>query len=269
MSKKDITINKIDIINKSFGVYSSEVIPPASYTCNKGDKQFSRFFYIIKGKIVFGKDTENELVAKEREIVFLPNDVTYKSEWLSGEKGKYISVNFAFDMQYINLPDEICIVATDQYGVTLEVFENLLQIWEKGELGYEIEMISGIYKLTHLVFKDMTYQKIKNRNNIIYKGILYMENHYVENVTVAQLADMCHTSEGNFRRLFKKYKKMSPIAYRNYLRMKKAIMLINSREYTIAEVADAVNMSNITYFYKIFKKTFGKTPKELIDFIDE
>ena len=82
----------------------------------------------------------------------------------------------------------------------------------------------------------MTYKSIKSKNNVIYKGILYLENHYLEDITVEQLADMCHTSEGNFRRLFKKYKNMPPISYRNYLRMKKALMLLNSKEYSIVEV---------------------------------
>ncbi len=269
MGKKDIKINKIDIINKSFGVYSSEVNPPDSYVCNKGDKEFARFFYVSEGTIIFEKNTEKEIRVTKGEVVFLPYDVTYKSEWDVEQKGKYISVNFAFDIQYISLPEEICIVARDKHYVILEMFEELFEIWSKGELGYEIEILSGIYKIVHYVFKDMAYRTIKSKNNIIYKGILYIENHYVEDITVEQLAKMCHTSEGNFRRLFKKYKNMSPITYRNYLRMKKALMLINTKEYTITEVAEAVNMPNISYFYKCFKKTFGKTPKELLDFIEE
>ena len=38
MGKTDIAINKVEIINESFGVYSREVIPPVPYVCNKGDK---------------------------------------------------------------------------------------------------------------------------------------------------------------------------------------------------------------------------------------
>ncbi|UKI38466.1 MAG: AraC family transcriptional regulator [Clostridiales bacterium] len=45
----------------------------------------------------------------------------------------------------------------------------------------------------------------------------------MQDISVGDLAKMCSTSEGNFRRLFKKYKNMSPITYRNYLRIKKSV----------------------------------------------
>lgn len=268
MGINEITINKIEIMNNSFGVYSAEVIPPDTYICRKGDKQFSRFFYVVNGSIIFDKGTDKELRVKKNEIVFLPNNITYKSEWDTFERGKYISLNFVIDDGYISLPGKICTVAYDRYGVFLDMFEKLFDVWSKGALGCEIEVLSGVYQVIHQVFYEMTYRKIKSKNNVIYKGIMYLESHYLEDITINQLADMCHTSEGNFRRLFKKYKNMSPITYRNYLRMKKALTLIHSKEYTITEVAEAVNIPNVSYFYKMFKKTFGKTPKELMDFIE-
>lgn len=268
MSINEIRINKIEIINKSFGGYSGEVIPPDAYVCKKNDKQFSRFFYVVNGSIVFDKGTSKELRVNKNEIVFLPNNITYKSEWDTAEKGKYISLNFVIDDGYLSLPKKICTVVYDRLGTFLEMFEKLFDVWSKGALGYEIEFISGVYQVMHQVFCEMEYGKIKSNNNVIYKGIMYLENHYLEDITINQLADMCHTSEGNFRRLFKKYKNMPPISYRNYLRMKKALMLINSKEYSIIEIANAVNMPDIPYFYKTFKKVYGKTPKEMLNFIE-
>lgn len=269
MGINEILINKVKILNNSFGVYSAEVIPPSADTCNKNDKQFSRFFYVVNGTIIFNKGTAREIRVNKNEIAFLPYDVTYKSEWGMKEKGKYISVNFVLEDSYVRLPDEISVVSRDNHGILLDIFKNLFDVWTKGELGFEIEILSGVYKIMHHVFCEMAYQKIKSKNNVIYEGILYIENHYLEDITIEQLAKMCHTSEGNFRRLFKKYKNMPPITYRNYLRMKKALMLIKSKEYSITEVANAVNMPDLPYFYKTFKKTFGKTPKELINFIED
>lgn len=269
MGLNEISINKVKILNNSFGVYSGEVIPPSYDICRKGDKQFSRFFYVVSGSIIFNKGTRNEIVVKKNEVAFLPYDITYKSEWGMQENGRYISVNFVLEDSYVSLPEGISVVAKDKHGVILDIFENLFDVWKKGELGFEIEILSGVYRIMHHVFCEMSYQKIKSKNNVIYEGILYIENHYLEDITIEQLAEMCHTSEGNFRRLFKKYKNMPPITYRNYLRMKKALMMLHSKEYSIVEVANAVNMPDIPYFYKTFKKTFGKTPKELTTFIED
>ena len=37
--------------------------------------------------------------------------------------------------------------------------------------------------------------KLKLKENVIYKGIIYLENHYIEEVTVEDLAEMCNISE--------------------------------------------------------------------------
>lgn len=261
----EIKINKNYPPNMSFGVYSNVVIPPDSYVCKKNDRMFSRFFYIKKGMILFNRGTENEIRAGKGDIVFLPSDVTYRSAWDTSDKGEYITLHFNMKEGYVSLPNELCIIAKDNKGIYGEMFENLLEVWERGALGYELEILSGIYRVIHQIFCDMTYKKIKNKNSIIYPGILYLENHYLEDVTVEQLAKMCNTSEGNFRRLFKKYKKMPPVSYRNYLRIKKAAILINSGECNVGEAARAVNISDICYFNKIFKKIYGKTPREFIN----
>ena len=99
---------------------------------------------------------------------------------------------------------------------------------------------------------------------MIYKGIIFLENNYLQDISVGNLAEMCSTSEGNFRRLFKKYKNMSPITYRNYLRIKKACDLLGSGEYSVAEAAEAVNIPDVCYFYKLFAKFMNTTPKSFI-----
>ncbi len=264
MNDWEIKITKFDSINRKFGVFSNKVVPPSAYVCVKNDRMFSRFFYVVKGKIIFDKGTENELEVSCGEIAYLPNDVTYKSEWDIGGEGEYIALHFILDEFYVKLPDKICIVANDVHGIYLEMFNNLMDIWNKGALGYEFEILSGIYKVMHQVFSDITYKKIKNKNDIIYKGILYLENHYLEDITVEYLAKLCNTSEGNFRRLFRKYKKMPPVTYRNYLRIKKAAVLLETGEYNISEAAEAVNIPDVCYFHKNFKNFFGCTPTEYL-----
>ena len=95
--------------------------------------------------------------------------------------------------------------------------------------------------------------------------MLYLENHYLEDITTKKLADMCNTSESSFRRYFKKEKNMSPITYRNHLRIKKAYELIMSGEYNVSEVAAIVNIPDICYFNKLFKRTYNISPGSLLN----
>lgn len=247
-----------------FGVFMGVVRTPDTYICTENDKPFSRFFYVTNGTITFDKGTEKEISASAGTIVYLPNNITYKSEWSAGEDGKYISVNFQLDELYITLPDRICIAAVDKNGYYLNMFRNIYDIWIKDALGYKIEVLSEIYRLIYCLMNDSIYSRAKTEHHIIYKGILYLENNYLSDVSVKELAKMCNTCESIFRRLFRRYKQMSPVTYKNYLRIQKACDLLRTGEYSVTEAAYAVNIDDISYFHKLFTRFMGCTPKKFI-----
>ena len=144
------------------------------------------------------------------------------------------------------------------------MFKNAYNIWLRGSIGYKLEVLSELYKILYSLENDILRRYTKQKHQMIYKGIIFLENNYLQEVSVGDLAKMCSTSEGNFRRLFKKYKNMSPVTYRNYLRIKKACDLLGSGEYSIAEAAEAVNIPDVCYFYKLFSKFMNVTPKSFV-----
>lgn len=247
-----------------FGVFYHPVTPPSNFFCKKGAKTFSRFFYVVSGEIIFNKNTDDELHAPAGSVIYLPNDVSYHSEWSIEDKCLSISFNFILDETYVRLPDKICIAATDTNGLYLDLFNQAYNIWQKGAIGYKLETLSVFYKLLNHLYVDLKCEEISVKHKSISKGILYIENHYLEDFDVGAIAEMCNTSESNFRRLFKKYIKMSPITYKNYLRIKKAQELLRTGEYTVTEVAAEVNISDICYFNKLFKRFSDVTPHKLI-----
>ena len=250
--------------NTNFGVYRGEVSVPDRYVCTKNAKMFTRFFYVVKGTIVFDKGTNHMVIAPKGSIVYLPYDITYISEWENDENGEYISINFMLQDFYVQLPNHICIAAIDKTGSYLELFINAYEAWEKGAIGYRLALLSDVYKLLYFLFRDSTYKNYKKQHSSIYKGIFYLENHYTEDFSVEFLADMCNISAGSFRRHFKSYRKMSPITYRNYLRIQKAKELIQSGEYNITEAANSVNIPDLCYFNKLFRKYYQISPSDFL-----
>jgi transcriptional regulator GlxA family with amidase domain len=69
-------------------------------------------------------------------------------------------------------------------------------------------------------------------------------------------------SETAFRRSFREYTGLSPVEYRNKLRMEEADRLIRSGEYSVREAAEAVGCFNGSFFAKTYKSYFGHTPRE-------
>lgn len=248
-----------------FGVFSGVVPTPDEYECKDDDKPFSRFFYVENNTIIFNSGTEEEVCAKIGDIVYLPNNVTYKSKWPGGTEGRYISVNFQAEEQYLRLPDKICIAASDKNEYYHNMFRKIYDIWIKGAFGYKFEVLSEIYRLVYTLANDSLRLNTKSKHQAIYKGILYLEDNYLEDISVEELSFMCNVSESSFRRLFKSYKGMSPITYKNYLRIIKSCDLLRTGEYTVKEAAYAVNIPDICYFYKLFTRFIGITPKEYLN----
>ena len=71
----------------------------------------------------------------------------------------------------------------------------------------------------------------------------------------------CNMSEVNFRRLFKEYTGMSPIEYRNNIRLINAKNKLQSDEYNVSETAELCGFSNLSFFIRLYKKKYGCTPK--------
>lgn len=246
--------------SKLLGVYSGHVRLPDRYVCRKNDKPFHRFFYIVNGIISFQYGDKKTASFKKGDIAFLPSDITYISEWVGPEEGDYISVNFTLDNTSIIFPDTICAVSKDTSGIYYEMFRAMYNTWHAGALGYKFAMLSDLYRLLNLFFLDSEKRQLKEKYKDIHKGILYIENHYIEDIDIKEIARKCNTSESNFRRLFKQYKHMPPITYRNYLRIKKAQELLYSREYNVTEAAAAVNIFDLCYFNRLFKHFTGVSP---------
>lgn len=249
-----------ELASRTFGVYSHTVEPPAYYHCPAGSRFYCRLFYVVSGETIFDRGLETELTAAAGTIVFLPSDVDYVSEWIPGVEGLYINFTFMPNDFYLTLPNRMCIAAFDGDGSYLEIFSQALHTWNAGAPGYKLEVLSELYKILHKLFVDSTATQIKNSYRNIYKGILYIENHYLEEIDVRDVAQMCHLSESRFRKYFKEYKKMSPITYRNFLRIKRAKELLESGEYNVTEAAAAVNVPDVCYFYRLFQKFYQVAP---------
>ena len=251
----------------SFSVTEKTVFPPEAFVCQSGMVLRERFFYIVKGKIIFNDGSGTEKVYKEGDIVYLPYNVTYRSRWDTAENGKYLSINFVLRDEkdkIISFADSISLLVCDKKKEFLTLFNDLRRVWFAGSFGYKLEMRSKFYEILYRLSVNAEYSSLKSSRNTIYRAILYLENHYLQNITAAELADMINVKECMFRRAFKAEKGMSPVKYRNMLRLKKAYEMLSSGEYSVVETAISTNFDDPGYFSKIFKKQYGKSPSECI-----
>ena len=102
----------------------------------------------------------------------------------------------------------------------------------------------------------------ENETSRISSAVYYVENHYTEDIDLSHLAKMSYISEAHLFRLFKKETGMSPIEYKNALRIKKAEELLLDNELTVSDISELIGFENSCYFSRIFKKYTALSPLE-------
>ena len=95
---------------------------------------------------------------------------------------------------------------------------------------------------------------------------LYLDEHLCDcELRVTTLAELYGTSEVYFRKEFRKYYQLSPIEYIKKHRLELACQLLNTKLYSISEVAMNAGFDSVSYFSAEFRREIGCSPREYRD----
>lgn len=101
--------------------------------------------------------------------------------------------------------------------------------------------------------------------NLIQTALLYIEEHYSENITLLTLADVLYLHPTYLSRLFKDKTGKNFLKYLTDLRIEKSKLLLTDCSLKIYDISTMVGYDSSKYFSKIFKSTIGMTPHEYRD----
>ena len=131
----------------------------------------------------------------------------------------------------------------------------------KGKILQLITYLTRNYAKAVLTEKEsLKHMKKLERLNTVRQ---YIEEHYMENITNADLAELVHLSEDRFNHLFKECLGLSPLQYINDLRLNRAMDLLKKGRCSASEAAGMVGFEDYNYFGRIFRRKFGVTPTQV------
>ena len=90
----------------------------------------------------------------------------------------------------------------------------------------------------------------------------YIELHYREPITVAQLTRMAHMSESSLMRQFHRVLSRSPIEHVIRVRILKAAEQLQRGDARVSEAALACGFTDSNYFSRQFRRIMGTSPRE-------
>lgn len=150
--------------------------------------------------------------------------------------------------------------------VLTEIFEKLTHSFSSGEPGYELEAEALLYQFFFFLYRNVPYKRVKLENREVIEKlkivIQYIKENYQRQITVSDLAGICHFSEYYFMRFFKKYMNMTCIEYVNQYRMEIAAGKLADDRQSITDIALDTGFQNISYFNRVFKKSYRMTPTQ-------
>ncbi|NLM74901.1 MAG: AraC family transcriptional regulator [Clostridiaceae bacterium] len=102
-----------------------------------------------------------------------------------------------------------------------------------------------------------------SRYNKLRPVLDYIDNNYMNNPTMDELASLINVSPQYFCRIFNNVLGIRPFTYLNLIKLRNAKeLLIKHPEMQIKEVASKVGYNDVSYFCAVFKKHEGVTPME-------
>lgn len=115
------------------------------------------------------------------------------------------------------------------------------------------------FLLEHCAEHPVALEAVDDRFGRVRK---WLEEHYLESVTVDELAKMAGVAKSYFFRAFKKAFGMPPLTYQQMLRIEAAKTLLKATSLNCNEIAWRSGFKDVYFFHRIFKKHAGCTPKQ-------
>jgi AraC-like DNA-binding protein len=95
----------------------------------------------------------------------------------------------------------------------------------------------------------------------IITALNFIQQHATETIGIPDIAEHCCLSTSRIAHLFSDYLDISPIEYRNRLRIGKSIDLLEAGK-KVDEVAGSVGFSSVAHFNLLFKRYMGTSPRQ-------
>ena len=128
---------------------------------------------------------------------------------------------------------------------------------------YKIKFLVGLLLIELLNNPQfiVSYSEENYEIKLMMEILKYIDESYEE----ANLTKLCETLHQQDYKICKLIKKNTGLTFKELVqekRIEKAIELLKSTDYAIEDIIRRVGYENDSYFYRIFKKKFGLSPKE-------
>lgn len=187
-----------------------------------------------------GKGATLNIVPTSKKFVYY---IIYYRAWIHEED--------PFQIQYCFSPDAPILLYNK--------IQMMHQKWNRQEERLHVKSL--FYQFIDQVLKELHRKETEvKQTSVAVQVITYIQEYYVEPITLDSLAEVFNFSAYHLSSLFKEYTGMSPIDYLIRFRLERATELLMTTEASVGEIAASVGYKDVYYFSRIFKKRKDVSP---------
>lgn len=155
----------------------------------------------------------------------------------------------------------------------IALLRKIIQVNEQCSFGYElttrallcelwISTLQGALERESIPMSENT-QSILDEDRVK-KILTYIATHYMEQISLEDIASSVHISKSECCRCFKRRLSITPFEYLIKYRIYSAAIMIvqNTERISVSEIAIKVGFNSSSYFNKMFRKYIGCTPTQ-------
>lgn len=228
---------------------------------------FTELFYVIQGKGSFIIE-DHDFPVQADDLIIVNANVEHTEVSNDEDPLEYIVLGIEglqFQVTGKNENNEYSVHNYQDYKHEILFYlKTLVQEMENNEDNNELVCQNLLEVLIINMMRRTKKHLVAAPTQKITKECLFIENyiltHYAEDITLDTLSTLTYMNKYYLVHTFKKYKGISPINFLIEKRILEAKSLLETTNYSIAQISDIIGFSSQSYFSQIFRKETGLTP---------
>lgn len=223
------------------------------------------FFLVLEGECFLLIESEASII-RQGQLAFLPKGKMRTYTRISEPFSMY-ELSFSAQangqnlMDFLHLADSHFVVDIPSKKSITDLFEKCNRIELCANTLYDIEWCTHILSIVQMYAK--AHQQMHNSNQVFFQPVLnYITLHLNQSIRTEELAALLDMQTTYFIRKFKAVFGIPPQTYVCRMKIYKAMSLLASSDFSIAQISHIVGIEDVSYFSRIFRKNCGITPTE-------
>jgi AraC-like DNA-binding protein len=247
-------------------------------------RDFSELVIVLNGTALHYVDNDSYQIKKGDVFVISNNtshgyentsdfricNIMYRPELLSSETDiRRLSGYHALFVIEPYLSTEHCFqsrltLQLSDFDETNNIISAMIQEYNHKADGWKTMLTSYFMRLVVFLSRAYSFKSLAEKYDIINiaKSVSYIESHFIDPISIEELAKQTNLSVRHFTRIFRDTYETTPGRYIFTLRMHHACSLLKSSNLTISEIAFQSGFNDSNYFTRRFRTFNGVTPKQ-------